>query len=382
MKDFVFHNPTKIVFGKDKVLEIGKEIKSAGYNKVLLAYGQSSIKKTGTYDKVVSSLNKENIKYVELSGIKPNPIFSKVLEGIEICKKENIETILAVGGGSVVDSVKAIAGGVFFDGDFWQVFQRKARVEKALPVFVVLTLSATGSEMNPSTVVTNEQGREKFYFTSTAVYPKVSILDPVLQFSLPDYQTSAGASDIIAHIFELYFCGEEETELQDEFSEGITRTVIHFTPILLEKPDDYHARAQMILSALFALNGVNGIGREPGDWSSHMLEHALSGIHPEIAHGAGLAIIFPAWLKYMMPYVEKKITRFSKKIWGIDNPDAGIQRLKEWFGSIGLEASFKDFGIKEDEIPILTEMSVRMSPFGSLKTLDARDVETIFSYCF
>ncbi len=382
MKDFVFHNPTKIVFGKDKVLEVGKEIKSAGYNKVLLAYGQGSIKNTGTYDKVVTSLSKENIQYVELSGIRPNPVFSKVLEGIEICKKEGVGAILAVGGGSVVDSVKAIAGGVFFDGDFWQVFQRKARVEKALPIFVVLTLSATGSEMNPSTVVTNEDTREKFYFTSTAVYPRVSILDPVLQFTLPNYQTSAGASDIIAHIFELYFCGEEETELQDEFSEGILRTVISFTPTLIKNPDDYHARAQVILSALFALNGVNGIGREPGDWSSHMLEHSLSGIHPEIAHGAGLAIIFPAWLKYMMPYAEKKITRFSQKIWGIDNPEAGIQRLKEWFISIGLETSFKGFGVKEEEIPVLAEMSMRMSPLGSLKTLDAKDVETIFFYCF
>ncbi len=382
MKNFVFHNPTKIVFGKDKVLEIGKEIKFAGYKKVLLVYGQGSIKKIDTYDKVITSLQKENIQYVELSGIKPNPVFSKVLEGIEICKRENIEAILAVGGGSVVDSVKAIAGGVFFDGDFWQVFQRKARVKKALPIFVVLTLSATGSEMNPSTVITNETTREKFYFTSTAVYPKVSILDPVLQFTLPNYQTSAAASDIIAHIFELYFCGEDETELQDEFSEGILRTVISFTPMLLEKPDDYHARAQIMLSALFALNGINGIGRESGDWSAHMLEHSLSGIHPEIAHGAGLAIIFPAWLKYMMPYIEKKVIRFSQKIWEMDSPDAGIRNLKEWFNSIGLESSFKNFGIEKKEIPIFTEMAMRMSPLGSLKPLTAKDVETIFSNCF
>jgi len=382
MKAFVLHNPTKIVFGRDKVFEIGKEIKSAGYLQILLAYGQGSIKKTGTYDKVVASLNKENIKYAELSGIKPNPVFSKVIEGIEICRKEHIEAILAVGGGSVVDSVKAIAGGVFFGGDFWQVFQHKARVEEALPIFVVLTLSATGSEMNPSAVVTNERTREKFFFTSTAVYPKVSILDPVLQFSLPNYQTAAGVSDIIAHIFELYFCGEEETELQDEFSEGILRTVLYFTPILLQRPNDYRARTQIILSALFALNGVNGIGREPGDWSTHMLEHALSGIYPEVAHGAGLAIIFPAWLKYMMPYIEKKITRFSQRMWGIDNPLKGIQKLKDWFSSIGLETSLKEFGIREKEISVLTEMTMRMSPLGSVKVLNGDDVETIFSYCF
>ncbi len=284
MKKFVFHNPTKIIFGENTVSKIGEEIKKSGLKKVLLHYGGGSIKKNGVYEQVTNSLKENNIDFIEVSGVKPNPILSKVHEGIKVARENNVDGILAVGGGSVIDSAKAIAGGFYYDGDIWDAYSGKYVIKKALPLFTVLTLSATGSEMNGNSVITKEETKQKWATHSKHIYPKVSIIDPTVQFSLPPQQTVNGAVDAISHVMEYYFDGTTDTEIQDQIAEGIIRTVIKSTEILLKKPEDYHARANLAWSATLALNGLLNAGSSGGDWSSHTLEHSVSALF-DIAHG-------------------------------------------------------------------------------------------------
>ena len=246
MRNFVFHNPTKIIFGKDTIGKIGPEIKEYGVSKVLLLYGKSSIFKNGVYDKTVDSLRKNGIEFVELGGVKPNPVLSKVIEGIEISKKEKVQGILAVGGGSVLDSAKVIAAGYYFDGNIWDAFEGEKDAEKSLPIFSILTISATGSEMNSFAVVTKEEENKKWSFSAgESSYPKASIIDPAIQFSLPKEQTVYGAIDAMSHVFELYFDGTGDTDIQDEIAEGLIRTIMHNVKILLNEPENYEARAQL-----------------------------------------------------------------------------------------------------------------------------------------
>lgn len=385
MRDFVFQNPTKIVFGNGKISKLGGEVRKVA-GKVLLVYGRGSIKNNGVYDMVINSLKSSNIDWVEFPGIKPNPILGKVHEGIELAKNENVEAVVAIGGGSVIDTSKTIAAGYYYNGDIWDAFVGKYKVEKSLPIFVVLTISATGSEMNGGAVITNEKTMQKYSFWTNASYPRVSILDPSIQFSLPQIQTANGAADAIAHVLELYFDGTPNTLILDEISEGIIRTIMNSTKILLRNPTDYNARANLVWSATLALNGINGTGRSGGDWASHAIEHSLSALY-DIAHGSGLAIVLPAWMKYVYNEDIKKFARFSRKIFEIEEVDdektalKGIEKLKEWYKNIGLPVTLKDANISSGEIERVVENASLRTPFGRLKRLEANDVREILKLC-
>ncbi|BER93362.1 iron-containing alcohol dehydrogenase [Atrimonas thermophila] len=381
MENFIFHNPTKLIFGKGTIPQIGSEIAKQGYRKVLLLYGQGSIKRNGVYERVISSLKENDLQCVELSGVKPNPLLSKVKEGIELSSKEKVEAILAVGGGSVIDSAKAIAVGFYYSGDIWDIFLGKHSPEKALPIFTVLTMSATGSEMNCGAVVTKDETLEKYSFVSEHVYPRVSIVDPSVQFTLPAEQTVYGAIDTIAHVLEYYFDGSD-SEIQNELSEGIIRAVISTTERLLQNPKDYEARSNMAWSATVALNGLTGAGRRGGDWSCHRIEHALSALY-DIAHGAGLAIVMPAWMKYVYTSKPAQFERFAHKVFGIiekgeEGIIKGIAIFKEWMKQVGAPVSLEDIGVEEKDIPKIVDNVMALGePFGNLRMLYRKDVEAI-----
>lgn len=384
MENFVFHNETKLIFGKGTIGRIGEEIKSAGFKKVLMLCGGGSIKKNGVYDQVVASLKNSGVEWVEVWGVKPNPVLSKVHEAIEVAKKEKVEAILGVGGGSVIDSSKAVAAGVLYEGDIWDAFIGKYTVQKALPIFAVLTISATGTEMNGNAVVTNEKTLEKFAVRSKALYPKVSIIDPSVQASLPREQTVYGAVDAIAHILEYYFDGSDSLA-QNELSEGLIRTIMTCTERLLEDPNDYESRANFAWSATLALNGLTAAGRRGGDWSCHRIEHSLSAIY-DIAHGAGLAIVFPAWMRYVWREKPEQFVRFSKKIFSIEGDGEqavlkGIEAFKGWLKKVGAPVSLKDVNIPAQDLDkIVDNVFRRNEPLGNLKKLDRSDVRKILEF--
>ncbi len=383
MQNFEFVNPTKILFGKGMISKLGKEIKSHSVSKVLLHYGKTSIFKNGVYEQVVETLKANQIKWVELGGVKPNPVLTKVEEGIEICKKEKVDGVLAVGGGSVIDSAKAIAAGVLFEGNIWDAFDDKKRATKGLPIFTVLTLSATASEMNAFAVITKEDENKKWAFSAGYdSYPKVSVIDPLVQMTLPQEQTVNGAVDAISHIFELYFDGTKHTDIQDEIAEGIIRTVMKHVKILLNDPLNYESRAQLAWSATLALNGLNAAGRTWGDWSTHTLEHSLSAYY-DISHGAGLSIMFPAWMKYVYKNDIQKFTRFGRNIFHLEGKDEvvaveSINKIKEFFDEIGSPTSLKQVDINEDAIEKLTENASLRAPVGVLMKLGRDDIRKIF----
>ena len=376
MRDFVFHNPTKIVFGKGKVKQIGEEIKSFGIKKVLLLYGRGSIKKNGVYDDVTNSLNENGIDWIEVSGVKPNPVLSKVHEAIAVARKENVEAILAVGGGSVIDSAKTVAAGFYYEGDIWDAFIGKYKVEKSLPIFVVLTISATGSEMNGGAVITNEKTNQKYSFWSFTSYPKVSIIDPTVQFSLPREQTVYGGVDAIVHVLEYYFDGAKGRILMDRIMESIIKTIMESVEKLIEDPKDYDARSNLAWSATLALNGLTSAGSFGGDWSSHAIEHSLSALY-DIPHGAGLAIITPAWMRYVMEEDKEKFERFAKEIFGKSSAEEGIDAFKSWLESVGAPTSLRDAGIPESDIEKITDNAAMRAPFGKLKKLYRKDIKEI-----
>lgn len=385
MNNFEFYNPTKILFGKGTIEKIGSEIKTKDYKKVLFLYGKSSIFKNGVYETVSKSLKENNIEFVELGGVQPNPVLSKVYDAIEICKKENIDAILAVGGGSVIDSAKAIAAGAYYEGDIWDAFEGKVKLKKSLPLFTVLTISATGSEMNAFAVITKEDEKKKWAFTAGASsYPVVSIIDPSIQSTLPEEQTMHGAVDAMSHIFELYFDGSDNTDILDEYSEGLLRIIIKHTRILLNDPDNYESRAQLVWAATLALNGSNGTGRSWGDWATHSMEHSISAYY-NIAHGAGLAIMFPAWMKYVYKIKPEKFARLAEKVFGIldgsieEKALAGIEAVKKFYKEIGEPTSLKDINLTEKEIPTLAENASLQAPLGRLKKIEKSDIESIFN---
>jgi len=381
VENFVFHNPTKLIFGKGTISKIGEEIKSFGIKKVLMLYGGGSIKRNGVYDQVVDSLKRNGIEWVEVSGVKPNPVLSKVHEAIEVCRRENVEAVLGVGGGSVIDSAKAIAAGVLYEGDIWDAFAGKYRIEKALPVFAVLTISATGTEMNGNAVITNEETQEKWAISAKCLYPKVSIIDPHVQSSLLKQQTVYSAVDAIAHTLEYYFDGSD-SDIQNQISESIIRSIMNSTETLIDNPADYEARANLAWCATIALNGLTAAGRKGGDWSCHRIEHSLSALY-DIAHGAGLAIVFPAWIRYVYGQKPQQFERFAKHVFSIDavGEEAilkGIDAFKAWLKKVGAPVSLRDVGIPADDIDRIVENVMKQGPsFGVLKRLGKEDVKQI-----
>lgn len=387
MRNFIYHNPTKIIFGKDTVEKIGEEIKKQGVKKVLMIYGGGSIFNNGVYESVAASLKNNEIEFIEIKGVKPNPRLSKVKEAIEVGKRENVDGILAVGGGSVYDSSKITSIGIKYNGDVWDFYEGLATPKEALPLFGVLTLSATGSEMNAGAVITKEDESKKWGYGSPLLFPKVSIIDPSVQSSLPDKQTINTAVDTMSHVFELYFDGTDNVDIMKEYSEGILRTVMKHVKILLEDRENYQSRAQLAWCATLALNGSNAAGRTFGDWASHDIEHALSAIY-DISHGEGLAIIFPAWMKYVYKEDVDSFERFSEKIFDIREGDKeekifkGINSLKEYFKSLGAPVTLKEIGVKKDELEKIADNAARTAPLGQLKKLERDDILKVLEIAY
>ncbi len=383
MQNFTFRNTTKIVFGKDTEAEVGEYTAMHG-SKVLLHYGGGSIKKYGTYDKVVKSLEEAGVDYVELGGVEPNPKLSLVKEGIELVKEENVDFILAVGGGSVIDSAKAIAVGEYYDGDVWDFFTGEAEITEALPIGVVLTIPAAGSESSGASVITKMEGNYKRDIGSELIRPRFAILNPEITFTLPDYQTACGAVDIMAHIMERYFTNTEDVELTDRLSESALKTIIKNVPKVLEDNEDYAARAEVMWTGTIAHNDLLGTGREE-DWSSHGIEHELSGIY-DVAHGAGLAVIFPAWMNYVYQHDLERFAQFAVRVWDVD-PDfkdlewtarQGIKKTKEFFSSIGMPVTLEELDIPADRLEEMAEKATENGAIGNFVNLDTEDVLKIY----
>jgi alcohol dehydrogenase len=371
MADFTFYNPTKILFGKGKILDLGSEIKGFGNKKVLLVAGKSSIKNNGVYEQVTSTLSKNNIEIVELWGVQANPTLTKVNEGLQLAKENEVDAILAVGGGSVIDTCKSIAGGYYLN-NVWDLFEGKSNVEKALPLFVVLTLSATGSEMNCGAVLTNEEEHKKWNFKSSKVYPLVSVIDPAVQTSLPWDQTANGAIDALAHIMEFYFMGtEEETNLS--LNESLMNSIIKVTDQLKEDPNNYELRSNLAWAATLALNGISGAMLNGGDWASHRIEHGLSAFDDKIAHGTGLAIIFPSWIIQVAESNPQTFKRWAKSVWNSDSVEGAIEKMQNKFKQWEIPTTLTELGIKEENFDNICDL-VMQKDTGIIKELNREDI--------
>lgn len=354
MENFSFRNPTQIEFGDGKEKEIGKHLHNASIKKVLLTYGSERIKKDGLFDSVVASLKAHDISFVELGGIVSNPLLSKVYEGINVAKTNNVDAILSVGGGSVLDSSKAIAAGSLYDGDVWDFFSGKSFITKALPIFDIITLAATGSEMNMGAVVTNDKTHQKYFIQAPALFPKVSIINPKLQSSVSKDYLVYSASDVIAHCIESYFTATTHPTLISKQIEAIITTVMETTEKLIANPNDYTARAEFAWAATCALNGFTYAGVAGFGYPNHMIEHALSAIC-NVPHGAGLSIVMPAWMKWYCKQNEAQFKRFAKTIFGLDDAKAGIDALEAWFNKIGTPTRFSHFNIEEKTLPAIVD---------------------------
>ena len=384
MNNFNFYSPTSFVFGKGRETEAGKYVKRFGGTKVLIHFGGGSVLKSGLLDRVKTSLANENITFTQLGGVMPNPRSGLVYEGIELCKREKIDFILAVGGGSVIDSAKAIALGALYDGDFWDFYQGK-QVEKALPVATILTISAAGSEGSTGSVITHENGMLKRAANSDALRPVFSILNPELTCTLPAFQTACGATDMMAHVLERYFTNTKDVEITDRLCEAVLLTVIKEAPKALANPNDYEARANIMWAGMVAHNDICGVGREQ-DWSTHQIEHELSGLY-DVAHGAGLAVMFPAWMKHVMQHDVMRFAQFAVRVWGCEmnfqNPEntakQGIAKFEQFLTSIGMPIRFSELGAKAEDIPtMLKVLGLGTQTLGSFVKLTEEDVKKIY----
>lgn len=387
MDNFTFYAPTYFDFGRNAEEHVGSLIRRFGGKKVLLHYGGGSIKKSGLYDTVVKCLDDEGISFGELGGVKPNPRSGLVYEGIEKCREDGYDFILAVGGGSTIDSAKAIAAGSCYDGDFWDFYTKKAVIEKALPVGTILTIAAAGSEGSTNTVITNETTGVKTGAGSDLLRPKFSILNPELTCTLPPYQTAAGATDIMIHICERYFSNTEEVEITDRLCEAVLKTMIHETPRVIEDPNNYEARANIMWAGMLAHNNVCGVGRVQ-DWASHHIEHELSALY-DVTHGAGLAVIAPAWMRHVLRINPHKLVQFAERVWDVPPQEGdgaaeatallGIERFEAFLRSIGMPLTFAEIGADAKDIDKLTEkLLAGKETEGNYVKLRAEDVKSIY----
>ena len=386
MNNFDFCSPTHFVFGKDREKETGAYVKHFGGKRVLVHFGGQSAKKSGLLDRVTASLEKEGISYQLLGGAQPNPRSGLVYEGIELCKKENIDFIVAVGGGSVIDSAKAIAMGSRYEGDFWDFYAGTATVQDAIPVGTVLTIAAAGSEGSGDSVITQENGGYKRGASSDWIRPKFSILNPALTQTLPAFQTACGATDIMAHVFERYFTNTKDVEITDRLCEGILLTMLHEVPKVMKNPDDYEARANIMWAGMVAHNNVVGVGREQ-DWNSHDIEHELSALY-DVAHGAGLAVIMPSWMTYVVEHHDPmRMAQMAVRVFGcemdFDDPKAtakkGIAAFRRFLSSIGMPVNFAQLGAKAEDIPLLVEkFGIGDGKTGGYVALDKQAITEIY----
>ena len=358
MNNFTFYSPTYFVFGKDKENSVGKYVKRFGGSKVLIHYGGGSVVRTGLLGRVKASLEADGIAYVALGGVQPNPRSGLVYQGIDLCRREGVDFILAVGGGSTIDSAKAIAAGALYEGDFWDFYMGKP-VTEALPVGTILTIAAAGSEGSPDSVITKEEGMLKRGASGEAYRPVFSILNPALTQTLPAYQTACGVTDIMAHLFERYFTNTQDVEVTDRVIEALLMTMISEAPKVIANPDDYQARANIMWAGMMAHNNCCGVGREQ-DWASHDMEHELSALY-DCAHGAGLAVVFPAWMEYNMEHDVMRFAQVAHRVWGcaldFQYPErtakAGIEAFRNFLRSIGMPQTLTELGGKEEDIPYL-----------------------------
>ncbi|MFC5701437.1 iron-containing alcohol dehydrogenase [Cohnella faecalis] len=384
MNNFDFQNPTRILFGEGTLAKLGQEAAAYG-SKVLLMYGGGSIKRTGLYDNVTAQLRERGIEVFEVGGVEPNPRLSTVRKAIEISRANGVQFILAVGGGSAIDAAKAVAIGVPYEGDVWDFFVQKAQAKSALPLGTVLTLSATGTEMNGNTVITNWEENLKKGYGSLHAYPKFSILDPTLTYTVPADQTMNGTVDMMTHVFEQYFSLTPDTPLQERMCESVLQTVIENAESALANPEDYVARANLMLCGTYALNGgFISVGMR-GDWASHGIEHEVSGIY-DIPHGTGLAIIYPNWMKYVYRERIERFAQYAVRVWKV-NPDgktdeevalAGIQATRDFFTRIGAPSKLSEVGVGDEKIDVMAAEAVRFGPIGSFKKLNKDDVAEIY----
>jgi NADP-dependent alcohol dehydrogenase len=354
MKNFSYHNPTRIEFGTGKEENIGQYISEYGVSKILIVYGSERIKQTGLFDKVAKSLTDNGISFETLGGVQSNPLLSKVYEGVEIAKSKNVEAVLAIGGGSVLDSTKSIAAGAKYDGDVWDFFTYKAVPNKALKIFDIMTLAATGSEMNNYAVVTKDETKEKFNLAGPATYPTVSVINPELQATVGNDYLAYSAADIFAHSLDLYLSATYLPEYMAGYIENILKTVIRTTDTLLVDAANYEARGEFAWAATQALNFTTFCGIENCRYDTHFLEHTLSAEY-NIAHGAGLSILMPAWMKWQKQFLPERFDRFAKVLFNVEGADAGIEALKGWYSKIGAPVTLKEGNIPEKDIPMLVD---------------------------
>ena len=361
MNNFVFYSPTEFVFGKATEMQVGALARKHGARKVMIVYGGGSVVRSGLLDRVKQSLQEAGIEYCLMGGVQPNPVDTKVYEGIEFCSREQADMLLPVGGGSVIDTAKAIAAGVLYEGDFWDFYIGKAKVTKALKVAVVLTIPAAGSEGSGNTVITKLDGLQKLSLRVPEVLrPVFSIMNPELTYTLPPFQTACGVADMMAHIMERYFTNTQEVEIGDRLCEGTLMAIINEAPKVMRNPEDYGARANLRWAGMIAHNGTCGVGCEE-DWASHFLEHEISAIYG-VTHGAGLSVIFPAWMTWMVEHNVGKIAQYAVRVWGVPESEdkkavalEGIGKLKAFFSSLGLPVTFKELGVENPDIDRLAD---------------------------
>lgn len=387
MNNFIYDIQTKVYFGKDQLGNLGKELSKYG-KRVLLTYGGGSIKKSGLYDKIVEEIKKAGLELFELSGIAPNPRVQSVNDGANICKKENIDVLLAVGGGSVIDCTKYIGAATYYDGDPWDILLQKTSVEKCLPIITVLTLSATGSEMNCGGVISNPDTKDKIGLSFPVMQPKVSFLDPTITYTVSKYQTACGAADMLNHIMEVYFNMDQDLYMLDTVMEGLMKTIIKYAPIALEKPDDYEARANLMWTSSWAINGFIDGGKHQA-WSCHPIEHEISAIY-DITHGLGLAILTPRWLEYTLD--ESTVSRFyqfgvnvfniDKNLEPMDVAKKSIEKVSDFlFNTLGLKSRLSDIGIDDSNFEIMAKKACMGGIIPGFKPLNQQDIVNIFKMC-
>ena len=388
MENFQYYAPTKVVFGKGTEDQTGQLVAEQGCRKVLVHYGSGSVVRSGLLERIGRSLDEAGIAYVLLGGVVPNPRLSLVYEGIELCKKEKVDLILAVGGGSVIDSAKAIGYGVANGWDVWDFYEKKRKAEGCLPIGVVLTIAAAGSEMSDSSVITNEDGWLKRGYSSNYARAKFAVMDPDITMTLPKYQTASGCVDIMMHTMERYFNRSDNMEMTDGISEHLIRTVMKNAKILMRKPDDYNARAEVMWAASLSHNGLTGCGTDGGDWASHQLEHELGGMF-DVAHGAGIAAVWGSWARYVIDARAERFAQFAVNVMGV-TPEGtdmetgmkGIEAMEEFFRALDMPVSIRDMGIELREEQ-MRELAEKCSHFGKrtigcIRKLDKEDMYRIY----
>ncbi|WP_410496214.1 iron-containing alcohol dehydrogenase [Cellulosilyticum sp. ST5] len=385
MDNFIFNAYTKIYFGKGMIKNLPEAIEVHGKN-VLLVYGGGSIKRNGIYDEVKTLLSE--CKIIELSGVDPNPRIETVREGVRLCKEHQIDVILAAGGGSVIDCAKVIGAGYYYDGDAWDLVVEPNKITEVLPIVTILTLAATGSEMNKNAVISNMAINEKLGTGSMNMIPQASILDPEYLYTLPAIQTAAGTADIMSHIFENYFKKEEDTFIQNKLAEGLLETCIKYCPIALKEPENYEARANLMWASTLALNGLVGAGK-PGSWTCHPIEHELSAFY-DITHGIGLAIVTSRWMRHILnEQTVGKFVAYAKNVWHLPEmtdpfayANAAIDATEEFFKNCGIPMTFSEIGINEEHFEVMAEKAVRIGGLGEAYVpLTKEDVISILNMC-